>query len=223
MEGKVGLVHQGPELIGRNRMQLRSAVYVTTFENSERLGEELYLEADRQGLERADLVVMLGDGAKWIRELHQTHFPDALYVLDWFHLRRELYRALRGVAAELGADYEATKRITLKDLLWFGEVQWAVEYLEKLRGRLSRPESRDAITAFKRYLLDNQSTMPYVDLFEAGIHVGSGPIEKAADLIINRRCELRGMTWYRDSANGISNLRAILLNGSQRWADFWAT
>ena len=40
MEGKVGLVHQGPEPVGRNRMQLRSALYVTTFEESERLGEE---------------------------------------------------------------------------------------------------------------------------------------------------------------------------------------
>ena len=72
-------------------------------------------------------------------------------------------------------------------------------------------------------MLDNRSLIAYVDLFEAGIQVGSGPIEKAANLIINRRCELRGMTWYRDSANDISNLRAIYLNGCHRWAEFWPT
>lgn len=58
-------------------MRLREAVYVTTFQSFERLGEELSLEADRQGLERAAQVMFLSDGAPGLREIHQTHFPDA--------------------------------------------------------------------------------------------------------------------------------------------------
>jgi hypothetical protein len=222
MEGKVGLVHQGPEPVGRNRMRLRSAVYVTTFQGSERLGEELYLEADRQGLERAGQVVFLSDGAQGLRDIHRTHFYDAVCLLDWFHLRRELYRALRGAAAELGDDYEAAARMTLKDLLWFGELDLALVRLDRLRGRLAGRLARDAITAFKRYVLNNQDGIGYADLYEQGLHVGSGPIEKAADLIINRRCELRGMTWYRDTADGICNLRALHFNGPQCWRAFWS-
>jgi hypothetical protein len=221
MEGKVGLVHQGPQQVGHNRMKLRSAVYVTTFEGSERLGEELYLEADRQGLEQAGLVVFLSDGAAGLREIHQTHFHDALYVLDWFHLRRELHRALRGAAAELGDDYIAAVRMTLKDLLWFGEVDLALERLSRLRGRLAGAQARDAITNLKRYIRNNRYGIGYAHLYEQGIHVASGPIEKAGDLVINRRCELRGMAWYRDSANAICNLRSFRLNGRKRWKQFW--
>ncbi|GAB4444414.1 MAG: hypothetical protein Kow00120_14080 [Anaerolineae bacterium] len=221
MEGKVGLVHQGPKRVGRNRMQLQAATYVVSFAGSARLGEELYLEADRQGLERADTVVVLGDGAAWVRALHQEHFYDALYVLDWFHLGRAVHAALQPATVELGADYVAAVRMTLRDLLWFGEVALALNRLDRLRGQLAHADARDAITDLMRYLRTNQDGIRYAELDARGIHVGSGPVEKAGDLIINRRCELRGMTWYRDSANAICNLRALRFNDPQRWADFW--
>jgi hypothetical protein len=223
MEGKVGVVHQGPEQVGRNRARLRSAVYVTTFQRGERLGEELYLEADRQGLEQAGQVVFISDGAHWLREVYQTHFYDAVYVLDWFHLRRELKRALRAVAAELGDDYAAAQYMTLKDLLWFGEVDLALERLDRLRGRLASASGRDALLTFKGYVRNNRHGIHYADLYEQGLYVGSGPVEKAADLIIDRRCELRGMSWYRDTADGVCNLRALRFNPPERWRAFWET
>lgn len=223
MEGKVGVVHQGPQQVGRKRMRLRSAVYVTSFQSGERLGEELYLEADRQGLEQAQQVVFISDGAHWLREVYQTHFYDAVFVLDWFHLQRELKRALRGVAAELGEDYQAAVRMTLRDLLWFGEVDLALERLARLRGRLATADARDAILRFKGYVLNNRPGIHYADLCDQGLYVGSGPIEKAADLIIDRRCELRGMSWYRDTADGVCNLRALRFNPPERWDAFWGT
>ena len=223
MEGKVGVVHQGPEKIGRHRMTLRSAVYVTTFYGSDRLGQELYLEADRQGLERAHQRVFISDGGSGLREIQQTHFYDAEYVLSWFHLRRALHRALRLAIAELGNDYVAATYMTLKDLLWFGEVDLALERLKRLRGCLAGAQARDALLALCHYIQTNREGIHYADLHEQGIHIGSGPVEKAADLVINRRCELRGMSWYRDTADGICNLRARYLNDSSGWQEFWDT
>lgn len=223
MEGKVGLVHQGPVKIGKNRQRLKSAVYVSTFQGSERLGEELYLEADRQGLERATQLIFISDGDPALRVIQQTHFYDARYVLDWFHLRRNLYRALKAARTELDPDYLAACYMTLKDLLWFGEIDLLLERLDRLRGRLQGAQARDALLAFKHFVRTNQNGIGYIDLYEQGIHVGSGPVEKAADLIINRRCELRGMSWLRDTADGICNLRAIRLNRPQRWHAFWAS
>lgn len=221
MEGKVGLVHQGPERVGKERMKLKSPVYVCSFEGSERLGQELYLEADKQGLERAGRVIFLSDGDHSLREIYQTHFHDARYVLDWFHLRRNLVRALRPARAELDSDYLAVCYMTLKDLLWFGEIELVIKRLERLRGMLHLATSRDAITDFKRYVINQQDGIGYADLYAQGIHVGSGPIEKAADLIVNRRCELRGMSWYRHTADGLCNLRTLYLNGNAGWNSFW--
>jgi hypothetical protein len=223
MEGKVGVVHQGPQQVGRNRMRLSSAVYVTTFQGGQRLGQELYLEADRQGLEQVGQVVFISDGAHWLREVYQTHFYDAVYVLDWFHLQRELKRALRGVASELGDDYTAAVRMTLRDLLWFGETDLALERLDRLRGWLAGAQARDALLSLKRYVRNNRHGIHYADLYDQGLHVGSGPVEKTADLIIDRRRELRGMSWYRDTADGVCNLRALRFNPPDRWHAFWET
>lgn len=223
MEGKVGVVHQGPVQVGKNRMKLKSAVYVCSFQGSERLGKELYLEAERQGLERARRIVFLSDGARGLREICQTHFFDALYVLDWFHLRRNLYRALRGYRAEQGEDLAAVAYMTLKDLFWHGEIDLALARLDRLRGQLYGAKARDAITDFKRFVQNNRDGIGYADLYDQGFHIGSGPIEKAADLIINRRCELRGMSWYRDTADGICNLRTLRFNHPSRWKQFWDT
>jgi hypothetical protein len=221
VEGKVGLVHQGPEAVGATRRRLRHATYVVTFADSDRLGQELYLEAEAQGLEHAQRVILLGDGANWIRTLQQEHFYDATYVLDWFHLQRALADALQPAQAELGTDYVAAKSMALRDLLWFGEVDLALHRLGKLRGHLQGGKARDAITDLMRFIRNHRDGIGYADLAAQGIHVGSGPIEKAADLLINRRCELRGMAWYHDTADGICNLRAIRFNHPQRWRDFW--
>ena len=180
MEGKVGIVHQGPVKAGKNRMKLKSVVYVCSFQGSERLGEELYLEADRQGLERAQCIVFLSDGARSLREICQTHFFDAIYVLDWFHLRRNLHKALRGYQTERGEDRAAVAYMTLKDLFWHGEVDLALERLDRLRGQLYAAKARDDITDFKRFVQNNRDGIGYADLYEQGIHIGAGPIEKAA-------------------------------------------
>lgn len=110
--------------------------------------------------------------------------------------------------------------MTLKDLFWFGEIDLALERLDRLRGQLCNGSARDAITDFRGFVLNNREGIGYADWHEQGIHVGSGPTEKAADLIVNRRCELRGMTWYRDTADGICDLCTIRLNGHQRWQEF---
>ncbi len=175
------------------------------------------------GWPHSALVVFLSYGDRSLRSIHQTHFYDALYVLDWFHLRRNLRQVLRGYEAEHGPDQTAAAYMTLKDLLWFGEVDLALDRLDRLRGQLRGGQARDAIAEFKAYVQSNRGGIGYSHLYEQGIHIGSGPIEKAGDLVINRRCELRGMTWYRDTADGICNLRAIRLNGKQRWLEFWQT
>lgn len=38
---------------------------------------------------------------------------------------------------------------------------------------------------------------------------------------VNSHCELRGMPWYRDTADGICNLCALRFNPASRWQLFW--
>lgn len=53
-----------------------------------------------------------------------------------------------------------------------------------------------------------------------GEHVGRGAVEKAGDLVINRRCKgRRGMRWGRPNADALASLRVLYLNGD--WDQHW--
>ena len=46
------------------------------------------------GVLKAKEVFFIADAANWIRTLKDNYFPDAIGVLDIWHLERELKRAL---------------------------------------------------------------------------------------------------------------------------------
>ena len=59
----------------------------------------------------------------------------------------------------------------------------------------------------------------YKEMKGRGYHIGSGSIEKGADLVIARREKRRGMIWSREGADSIARLRVKILNGE--WDDYW--
>lgn len=64
------------------------------------------------------------------------------------------------------------------------------------------------------------ATIDYEADKAAGEHVGSGAIEKAGDLAVNRRFKgHRGMRWWRDNVNASLTLRVLHLNGE--WDSRW--
>ena len=42
-------------------------------------------EAVRRGLEQAQEIIALTDGARYNRTIVQTHFPGAIHIVDLFH------------------------------------------------------------------------------------------------------------------------------------------
>ncbi len=72
-----------------------STTYVAAIETAEEFGLRLYTEAWRRGWSRAKKKVVLGDGAVWIWNLADQHFPGALQIVDLFHARQHHLGARR--------------------------------------------------------------------------------------------------------------------------------
>src|SRR5205085_1414045 len=88
-EIKVGAVFEG--VPGRERSELVPGVfldepgpieYVARRLHVEEFGRFLYALAQRCGVDRAQEVVVLGDGARWIRHVVEEHFPQATHIVD---------------------------------------------------------------------------------------------------------------------------------------------
>ena len=52
-------------------------------------------EGWKRGWSRAKKKVVLGDGAEWIWNLAQQHFPGAVQIVDLYHARQHLWELVR--------------------------------------------------------------------------------------------------------------------------------
>lgn len=164
-------------------------------------------------------VVVVADGAEWIKTEQARHFPQAICILDWAHLWREVRHAI-GVAAQarsLSARERDYHLHVHRSWLWQGGVDQAVQGLRDLGTGLPA-EPLETITKAITYLENQRRWIgSYEDWRKLGSPVGSGMIERAVTLMINRRMKKRGMRWCRPHATAMVALRTDLLN------DDWGT
>jgi hypothetical protein len=87
-----------PSPRGIKRVVLRdpdSITYVAAIEAASQFGPRIYLEAWNRGWERAGKKVVIGDGAEWIWNIADDHFPGAIQIVDLFHSRQHLWDVAR--------------------------------------------------------------------------------------------------------------------------------
>jgi hypothetical protein len=167
------------------------------------------------------LQVCLGDGAQWNWEFFATHYPEAVWVLDFYHAATHLHAAAEaifgpGLAAE---EYYERWHITLRD-----EEGGVVSLLRSFlyyrnRARLSASAQR-ALDTELNYFRQHTELMQYADFRAAGLPIGSGVTEAGCKELIKARFCRSGMRWKRTSGAPILRLRAIKL--SQQWDSFWS-
>ena len=207
-EVKVGVVHGGSDLVGRTRRALTRRRYVATARGVDRFAESLTAAVVRVDGYAAPEQLILGDGAAWIWRTAAAIFPDATQVLDRWHLRQARRRALRAALPDRTARATWTERI--ENHLEVGDVPGALAVL----GALQAVAPHAALDEFVGYLTHLAPRIPdYASRRAAGQRIGSGGIEKACDLVVNRRCKgKRGMRWRSDRIEDLLALRLTVLN-----------
>jgi hypothetical protein len=176
-------------------------------------GQQLAMEAYRVGYEEAERRVFLGDGAHWLWELAALLFPEAVPILDWYHLSENIHKAAREVFGEGSDEAKAWAKDRLSEL-WGGDRRETRVEVARLRKRLRARSKREALRKLGVYLKHNVKRMDYPSYRAAGLPIGSGPVESACKSLVGARCKLSGMrNWERDNAEAVLALRAALQDG----------
>src|SRR5204863_9565176 len=76
---------------GRPVRDAASTTYTGAIETAELFGRRLYAEAWERGWNRAKRKVVIGDGAIWIWNIADEHFPTAIQIVDLYHARQHLW------------------------------------------------------------------------------------------------------------------------------------
>jgi len=197
-----------------------STTYVGAIEISDEFGYRIYTEAWRRGWEWATTKIVIGDGAVWIWNLADRHFPGAVQIVDLYHARQHLW----DLAALLYPHDAAAKKrwmVPMKDLLDHGRTELLVEWLREIAAEHAgnQPGLGEEIGKQADYFETNTHRMQYPDFREQGFFVGSGVIEAGCKSIVGVRLKQSGMFWTVRGANAIIALRCCRFN--QRFEDFW--
>lgn len=195
-----------------------STTYVGAIETAEEFGRRLYLEAWNRGWSRAVKKVVIGDGAEWIRNLVETHFPGAIQIVDLYHARQHLWELARVLYPNDAAQQKAWMKVHQKRLLDKGKIEKLVTALRSLRH--TNPEVVEKLRTEAEYFDKNAERMRYPKFRRQHLFVGSGVIEAGCKNVIGARLKQSGMFWTERGANAILALRCCYLNG--RFEDYWA-
>jgi hypothetical protein len=193
-----------------------STTYVGAIETAEEFGERLYAEARRRGLDRAQKVCVLGDGAVWIWNIAEEHFYGATQIVDLYHAREHYWNVAKAI---FGGDVKAIALWTeqRRKELDNGEVEQVVQAIKQLSA--SHGHAREICQRESSYFEKNKKRMRYDEFRRQGLFVGSGVLEAGCRTVIGQRLKQSGMHWSVKGANSIIALRCCLL--SNRWENFW--
>ena len=213
-EVKVATIESvGPTLRTDRRLRAAETRYVVHTGGPEMFGRLAWIESYRQGVEQADRVIVLGDGASWIWALAEEHWPKAVQVLDFWHATEHLWsmgRALFGEQDERVAPWVQAA----KEGLAQGKVRQMMEEWSRLD-----PNSPELFSQELTYFRNQSNRMNYHEYRERGYPIGSGSVESANRHVVGVRVKQAGMRWLRKGVRGVLALRALLRSG--RWTDWW--
>lgn len=225
-EIKVGAVFEGQP--GRQRSELVPGVlidepgpitYLAKRLSAQEFGPSLYALAQSAGLDRAQEVVVLGDGARWIRSVVEEHFPTAIQIVDLYHAREHVWNvanAVHGPATPQGAAWAKQA----DDLLSHGQIEELVQMIEKLPAIAPALGASGSVPQIEaEYFRSHASCMQYHAFRAKGMHIGSGIAEAACKTVVSTRAKRSGMRWTPDGLDAVLALRTSVLNRS--YDPFW--
>ncbi len=211
MEVKLGLVFSGVERTGKDRHRLLDRHYVGGTGSWTTFAERFTAACAALGVYEARRILFVSDGAAAIRWIRERSFPDAIELLDWYHLSEQLHFGV-------GRQHEAVLSTALGAAMP-GDVEALLAILRSHARSLERDDPEQALRcrAVIGYVGNNQRGIANYRIVPLA---SSGPMEKGVDITICRRFKTRGMSWFRRGVSHLLHLKLLRLNGT--WDRYWA-
>ena len=169
-------------------------------------------EAARRRYDTVTRRVILGDGALWIWNLADTHFPGAIQIVDRFHVKEHLSnvaKAIWGGPCALARKWAKARHEELDD----ENFKSLFRALQTHSGAV--PEAHQCL----HYIRHNRHRMRYKTFRAMGLCTSTGVVEAGCKHTIGTRLKRPGMHWTESGANAIIALRCSRLSG--RFESFW--
>ena len=199
---------------GEWELHAEAIEYYGDIKEAESFGRLVYLTGRQRGAHRAEELIFIADGAQWIWNVVEEHFPDAVQIVDWYHATEYIWEVAHAAYGE-GSDMAQEWAAARLDELWHGDFD---DVLRAFRDHVTPEWDEDPARRAINYFQNNRHRMCYPAFRDQGYQIGSGTIESGCKRVIGARLKQAGMTWTGDGARQVIKARALHLSG--QWDDF---
>ena len=211
-EMKLGLIFWDKDVIKRSDGShiIAKKEYVSYFGSVEEFKKVVFAAAAKAGYGKIREVVVIGDGAQWIWNMCEEIFPDAVQILDFYHISENIHKYGKFIYPE---DEVSRKKWVNKILecLNTGDIEKAIKLAEEKKVN----KTPDGIVNIYTYMVNNKERIKYKYYKDKGYYIGSGAIESGNKMVIQQRMKQSGMRWSIDGGQYIAALRTR--HESNRW------
>ncbi len=163
-------------------------------------------------------VVCLMDGERALWDAQAVYFPEAVGVLDLFHVLERLWAVAHCFHKEGSDESKEFVEQRLRDLLQ-GRVGYVISGLRRrLKAEKLSGQRRKVVASALEYLGNNKEHMRYDEYLARGYPIGSGVAEGACRHLVKDRMEQTGMRWTVVGAQAMLHVRALYLN--DQWEEY---
>jgi len=171
----------------------------------------------RLGISKADTLLIVADGARWIWNRTADLITDLGIEVEKVFELVDFYHAVEHLAkvASLCKSWKSNERkywiVRQRKFLKKGKTEQVINAIQSLcRGRNSAKMRRE-----RNYFIHNKYRMNYAGIGQMKLPLGSGAMESAVRRVINLRLKGAGIFWNKENAEAIILLRSFYKAG--RW------
>lgn len=162
--------------------------------------------------DRAQELIFVCDGAKWIWRLIDENYPTAIQILDWYHAVEYLTPIAQSLFDQAGQ--QTVWMDTMKEHLWCSRTQLVIDRCRELA---AHPAAAEPAAKAATYFQNNLARMDYAHFRQQGYFIGSGTVESGCKQISTMRLKRSGARWLEEGARWVAKARAVWLSG--QWDD----
>lgn len=185
--------------------------YYCDIREAQQFGSLLWATGCQHQAQLAQELIFLGDGAEWIWNLVEEHYPEATQIVDWFHATEYIAPVANGAFAD--QDQRQTWIRQVRTDLWEGNLDAVIAAFD---GLIEHKQAGEAAKKAVTYFTNNRHRMNYAEYRAKGYQIGSGTVESGCKQIVTQRLKVAGAIWDLDNCIKTAKARAALL--SNQWS-----
>ena len=211
----VGEVQPAVEEHGERVVHTRNLSYFSRKVNAEEFQRLALVEIHRRGVEHAQEVAAIMDGAEWEQGFTDYHCPQATRILDFPHAAEHINE----IAEYLHGEHTPESQAWLSECLHHLKQEGPDPLLRELQNLQGQYPQSEAISCNLAYLEKRKEHMQYPQFQAQGWPIGSGIVESGNKLVVEARLKGSGMHWAEEHVNPMLAIRNIIC--SDRWKEAW--